>query len=723
MAASLRYMNNPSDPAADSQPSVYEASEPHPQPEDSVETHGPAATGGSRAGAAGEPVQHIKVGKRAALVSGKETEVFTMTLGVETIELLPLRNWGQLDIYKWRVRGKLPGTPAGLEITFDHLKLLGETVTTKDTDGCAKLEKLFSEWLEVERESLELAKKKAQTKPTAVTADAHVAAGPQPVHFQVEVDNKGMVHVRYMQGKETLASIGLNTAGFQSLISQGFMRKPHVIKTGALHDWVELDGVLFSFEKGNNDAAKLEEALNHSYLPLSSQGQGKEVVVYANAASSTGFDIQFPAKVGGLTEHRRRPLTEDTLDLLQDPEHCGLLQQGIVIKLTRPTLIFKKKTPDGGERYLDRSPANTVRVVDEDGDEKMIDLSQPVNYLHLSAVDLTAVFNHPSINRHTQAAPATSLAPKLATAPLSTLQQPPSGDILLSPARQIGEPPAPGAKVQIATQPPRATMGGAGEPAIAASRVPEAKPPQVAQTDPGRPSFHDHKPNTPSEIKATEALSPPPSPPSLKREARPNLWLKPILAQQPIRFDWLACLMYERIATWLRNSREGELLGHKCWVVEINEAQGEDALTAERCSKAIVLKGDGGFGFVRDNWICLFENGRVAFGPNESPLKADQVRLMATGMNAVGRFVFVVNDGYRSQLPKEQLIAMLAQLEQKGAVLLSAEELFESCEAMQVVWTVPVEQANPADPQALESIPTEPGTTARESQSVAASNG
>ena len=37
----------------------------------------------------------------------------------------------------------------------------------------------------------------------------------------------------------------------------------------------------------------------------------------------------------------------------------------------------------------------------------MVDLSQPVNYLRLTAVELTAVFNHPAINQHSQSfAPA-----------------------------------------------------------------------------------------------------------------------------------------------------------------------------------------------------------------------------------------------------------------------------------------------------------------------------
>ena len=91
-----------------------------------------------------------------------------MALGGETIDLLPLRNWSQLDVYKWRAQGKLPGTPAGLEITFDHVKVTGEAVLIKDPHGPAKLQKLLNEWLALERRAFELAQQKAHAKPASV---------------------------------------------------------------------------------------------------------------------------------------------------------------------------------------------------------------------------------------------------------------------------------------------------------------------------------------------------------------------------------------------------------------------------------------------------------------------------------------------------------------------------------------------------------------------------
>jgi len=295
----------------------------------------------------------IKVRRRTVFDSekGKDIDLFTMTIGEETIELMPLRNWGQLDVYKWRAQGRLPGTPAGLEITHDHIKLVGETVKNDDPDGCAKLEKLFAEWLAMEKQSLELARQKAKTKPAAAQQTA-APAEFQPTRYAVEVDKAGQVHIRCTQGKETVATIGLNAAGFQSLFTQGLMKKPKALHVGALHDWVEIDGVLFSFEKGNNDSEKLAATLNGKYAPPRSHGGGKDVVIYANRRprrASTCSSRFGRRDVGS----EAKTLNEESLELLQDPNKCGLLHRGIVIKIARPNLIFKQKTPDGGEKYLD----------------------------------------------------------------------------------------------------------------------------------------------------------------------------------------------------------------------------------------------------------------------------------------------------------------------------------------------------------------------------------
>ena len=618
----------------------------------------------------GEAPRLIKINKARVLTQehGKEVEleIFAMTLGTETIELLPLKNWGQLDVHKWTVQGKLPGTPAGLEVAFDHIKMAGETILTKDPEGCSKLEKTFAEWLALEKETFELAARKAHAKPAPVTQAVPLRPEQQELHFQVEVDKRGQVHVLCSRGKETVAAIGLNVGGFNSLVGQGLMRKPHTLKVGALHDWVELDGVLYSFEKGNNDASKLAKALNEGYIPTAGFGQGKEVLVFENAASTSGFDIQFPVTSAGVLDSRRRPLNEESLELLQDPDRCGLLPKGLLIKLTRPTLIFKQKTPDGGERYLEQGADHLVTVTDDDGQVKTIDLSRPVNYLHLSAVELTAVFNHPAINRHSTVASA-------ATRPNAGQPQPGSPQ----PLRQEPAPPA-------ATPSPPETQcvpAGVQRPSVEAANAKVAEPSPKILPQPGAPD---------SSVK-----------PATKGQALPNSWLKDVLAQRPIRPDWFTCLVYGKLAERFGNSREGNLGPWACWAVALGET--EDIADPE--FKGVFLTEKGALGFISQGHIARFYKEVVFLGLPESTLEGIGVSLVAVGLDLEQRVVFIVSNDYRAKfgVPDQVMREELGRLRNLGAVLLSVKEALESREPLEVVWTVPAEQKEPGDPQALES--------------------
>jgi len=345
-----------------------------------------------------EPVIHI--GK--TLVAGKEgpNEIFTMTLGEEKIQLLPLKTWSQLDLFKWRVRGILPGTPVGLDITLDHIKIACETVSTTDPEACEKLEKAFNEWLILERQSLEITKLKAQ----APKLEDPVRSEEDELHYHLEMDNAGKPRLRCLEGKHTVKIVAVNQQGFNALIEERLLRKPRTLKVGALHDWVELDGELFRFQEGTDWAAQLEQVLNQRYAPTAQPGEKPDVSVFRNPASPTGFDIQFPANPNGIAENRKYHLNQESVDLLADPQRCRVLRKGIIAKLTAPTLIFKQKTTDGGERSLDSGGENIVRVRNVDGDPKEIDLGQPVDLLHLDAHELAAVFNHPAINRRARLA-------------------------------------------------------------------------------------------------------------------------------------------------------------------------------------------------------------------------------------------------------------------------------------------------------------------------------
>lgn len=356
-------------------------------------THAPSEPG------PGGPPPGLVVSKSRvpAEVEGRPTEIelFTLTLECEAIYLLPLKTWSQLDVYKWRARGKLPGTPPGLEIGIDSVKVGGECVSTTDPDGCAKLERAFNEWLELERQALgeERRKSDARASQSAVSPPPEEA-----LRFRVEPDKMGQPHIRCIEGRDVVADVACTTPGIASLLNEGLMRKPANWKVGALRDWVELDGRLFRFNDGPDGLAALERTLNEQYHPAGG-GAAQEVKVFPNPASTSGFDIEFPAAENGLVEIRRRHLDPHAMELLSDPHRCRVLRKGLVVKFTPPTFHFKRKTADGGEQNLDGTADNKVLTAGENGQNRWIDLSRPVSHLGLDAPALTAIFNHRSICR------------------------------------------------------------------------------------------------------------------------------------------------------------------------------------------------------------------------------------------------------------------------------------------------------------------------------------
>ncbi len=355
---------------------------------------------------ASEQPDEIKVCK-AVVTKDPDTstvaEVFTMTIGTETIQLLPLKHWMQLDIHKWRARGILPRTPAGLEITWDHVKVADATITPWEADACVKLQAALNKWLAVEKQALALAREKAQA-PQSQNVPAET--DDEVVHFQVEMGPLGQPRLKCLEGRKVVKTVALNLQGLNALIEQGLMRKPRSMKVGALHDWIELDGELFRFKEGTDWERQLEATLNERYIVTGEGDAVGDVAVFPNPASPTGFDIQFTASPSGFVETRKRHLNEETVNLLQDPERCHVLRKGVIAKFTPPNLVFKQKTTDGGECYLEPGLESTVSVVGEDGQIKTIDLSQPVSLLNIGVRELTAVFNHPAINRRARLAEA-----------------------------------------------------------------------------------------------------------------------------------------------------------------------------------------------------------------------------------------------------------------------------------------------------------------------------
>jgi len=608
------------------------------------------------------PVE-ISIGKAIAMSGvasgGGALEVYTLTLGTETIELLPLKNWHQLDHHKWTVQGKLPAPPAGLEVTAEHVRVMGGTVALTDPAGCRKLEQLFNEWLRFERETLALARQKARPPAAPPPLETPARPGAEAVRFQVEVDKRGQVHIHCLQGKEPLASVGLSVAGINSLHQQGLMRKPRIVSAGALHDWIELDGELCSFERGRNDATRLEQILNERYRPDAAAAHGKQILIFLNAASATGFDIQFPVRVAGVAASHRHHLNEQMLDSLQDPDHCGLLHKEIVVKLIPPNLVFKRKTPDGGEQYLAWTPENTVQVTDEEGRVKTLHLSQPLNLLRLSAAELTAVFNHPAINRHTvlapQPAPASEPEPRAAPAPAWT--PPPSHE-----------------------QTPHAS-------AAAGAAEPGSSPPAFAGPPKAGPA--------------------PPAAVSLVRPGSlPNLWLKSVLAEPALPPDWFSVLTYTRMAERFGNSNEGKFGPSECWFITVGESDD----IADPAFRGIFITEKGSLGFLGEGQMARFYNGMAFLGTQASALEGIHVSLVGVGLDAQARVVFVLSDNYRGQfgVSEATLAEVLGRLREGGAVILGIRELLANADPIEILWTAPAQQADPSTPVARESIRPQP---------------
>ena len=474
------------------------------------------------------------------------------------------------------------------------------------------------------------------------------------------------MHIKCLQGKEALATIGLNLSGIISLVNQGLMHKPHSLQVGALHDWVELDGELFSFEKGNDDASKLEKALNDRYVSTAALGQGQEVVVFANVASATGFDIQFTARVGGVTDHRRRPLNEESLGLLQATDRCDLLPKDLLIKLSPPNLIFKRKNPDGGERYLDEGPESLVTVVGDEGETTMIDLSRPVNYLRLTAMALMAVFNHPAINQHS----------RVLSQPSATSEQPRETQVAAPAAAERPLPPSlTGSQSKTETKP---------------VEVPKPKP---EGSQPGEP---------------VKLVSPKPGggePPTQSAHVLrplPNLWLEAVLDRPSIQHDWFTHLVYRKMAEYFGNSREAMFGPIPCWASSLGDVDD----ICEPAFRGVFLTQKGGLAYLSQGHIARFNN-KVAFvGTLESTIEGIGVNLKAVGADSQRRIVFIVTESYRAQfgIPEQAVVETLARLRKYGGLMLSVNEVLQSPEPLELVWTVPAEQESPSDPQAVEHL-------------------
>ena len=104
--------------------------------------------------------------------------------------------------------------------------------------------------------------------------------------------------------------------------------------------------------------------------------------------------------------------------------------------------------------------------------------------------------------------------------------------------------------------------------------------------------------------------------------------------------------------------------------------------------------------------MARFRNEVAFIGTLESTIEGIGVDLLAVGADAEQRVVFIVAEGYRARfgLPEQTVASELGRLRDHGALVLSANEILQNTDPLEVVWTVPAEQENPNDPQAVECL-------------------
>jgi hypothetical protein len=294
---------------------------------------------------------------------------FTLSLGADTVTLDPGKSWIKVDAYKWVTRGLIESPQSFHVLPNGTVEINGEKISLADTEGTLKLER-------------EINKSHAApiAGPAKVAASlAHKPATPQTspgsgkVHFKVELDHLGHLMIKSARGAEKLET-GLR--GLQLLVTNGLMLPPNAIHVDPLQRAVEIDGV--RFECSDSGARQLEAVLNEKYAaPTQVEGEGV-ISIKDSPASPTGFDISFVTYyLSGTRVEIKGHLSQDKLDILQDPARCRLLQSDVEFRLTPPDLLIRRKRPDGGEEHIPELP--------------------DLQYRRTTAAELQRIFNHPLV--------------------------------------------------------------------------------------------------------------------------------------------------------------------------------------------------------------------------------------------------------------------------------------------------------------------------------------
>jgi hypothetical protein len=295
---------------------------------------------------------------------------FTLSMDGQLVTLEPGKPWAKVDEFKWVTRGLIEPPQSFHVLPGGTVEINGEKIALNDAEAISKLE------FEINKNhALSAVPHAPMVSGTAPNLSRLTPAShSDKVCFYVKLDHLGHLAVECVHGEERVVT-GLR--GFPGLVQNGLMIKPKEIHVDPLQRYVEIDGV--RFECNEAGARRLQETLNAQYAPPLQAKGGNVIDIRENPASPTGFDIHFVLNLTGLRVEIKGHLSQEKLDLLQDPQKCDLFKPGILLRLSPPNLLIRRRKPDGGE-------------------ERLPEFSD-VQYRHVTAVQLQQVFNHPLLRR------------------------------------------------------------------------------------------------------------------------------------------------------------------------------------------------------------------------------------------------------------------------------------------------------------------------------------
>jgi hypothetical protein len=293
--------------------------------------------------------------------------VFALSVGNETVSLDPGKNWLRIDEYKWVTRGLIEAPQSFHVLPNGTVDINDEKISLEDREGVAKLEREINKRRAGSIAPRELALARAGRPATP-------AAAPEKICFHVKMDPLCHFTFECAHGQERVET-GLR--GLLTLVQSGLMLKPKSMRVDPLQRYLELDGVRYECTPAG--AQQLEQSLNDYYAPFFQQQSESAVEIKENPASATGFDIRFVTVHAGARFETKGHLSQEKLDILQDPAKCDLLHPGILLRLSPPYLLVRRRRSDGGEEHV----------------AGFADL----HYRRATAAQLQELFNHPLIHR------------------------------------------------------------------------------------------------------------------------------------------------------------------------------------------------------------------------------------------------------------------------------------------------------------------------------------